>query len=204
MKFEAGHVYHVFNQGNNHQAIFLEHDDYATFILFTKNYIGPHCDIIAWCLLPNHFHLMLSANENSAKPHRQGNLIIDTLTNGFRKLLSAYAHYFNKKNNRSGALFRPKTKSKDISLQQSIANSGKQDYYLNCFYYIHQNPLRHQMVTNLALWKYSSFAFYANKRERDCCNRQLAIEICDYHPDTFLNLAYNRLPDNFLHFIEVS
>jgi putative transposase len=204
MKFEAGHVYHVYNQGNNRQPIFHTHEDYISFIQFAKEYIHPYCDIIAWCLLPNHFHFMLVANEHSVKLHKQGNLIIDMLTNGFRKLLSGYTHQFNKCNNRSGSLFRPKTRSKDISLQKLSAGTGKKDYYLNCFYYIHQNSLRHQLVTDLTLWKYSSFAFYANTRERDFCNRKVAVEICEYHPDTFLQLVYNRLPDEFLHFMELS
>lgn len=204
MKFEAGHVYHVYNQGNNRQPIFHSHEDYVSFIQFAKEYIHPYCDIIAWCLLPNHFHFMLAANEHSVKLHKQGNLIIDMLTNGFRKLLSGYTHQFNKCNNRSGSLFRPKTKAKDISVQKIAPLAGKKDYYLNCFYYIHQNPLRHQLVIDLTLWKYSSFAFYANTRERDFSNRQLAMEICEYHPDTFLNLVYTRLPDDFLHFMEAS
>jgi putative transposase len=202
MKFESGHVYHVYNQGNNRQPIFHTHADYIEFLTLVKAYILPGCDVLAWCLLPNHFHFMIFANENSVQPHRQGNLIIEKLTNSFRKLLSGYAHQFNKRNNRSGSLFRPKTKAKDISVHKLDLASGKQDYYLNCFYYIHQNPLRHQLVKDLDQWKYSSFLFYAGKREKDCCNKQLAVEICEYDTATFLNLVYNRLPDEFLYFIE--
>ena len=59
MKFEKGHVYHVYNQGNNHQPIFITHHDYVEFLHFSKAHVAPYCDILAWCLLPNHFHCMV-------------------------------------------------------------------------------------------------------------------------------------------------
>lgn len=108
MKFDCGEVYHIYNQGNNRQRIFDCHKDYWQFVKLTKEYIVPYCDILALWLLPNHFHYMIYANEKSIIPHRQGNLTLDSLTNGYRKMLSAYSHDFNKRNNRSGSLFRPK------------------------------------------------------------------------------------------------
>jgi putative transposase len=141
---------------------------------------------------------MICANEKSVEPHRQGNLMIDSLTNGFRKLLSAYAHDFNKRNNRSGSLFRPKTRAKDLSVYKLKQVDNKNDYYLNCFHYIHQNPFRHGLVKDLRQWKYSSFNFYSGEREKDMCSKQLAQEICDYDEKNFLAIVYNRIPDKFL------
>lgn len=198
MKFEQGHVYHVYNQGNNHQPVFITHHDYVEFLNFSKVYIAPYCDILAWCLLPNHFHFMIIANEKASRPHQQGNLLIDNLTNGFRKLISGYSHQFNKRNQRTGSLFRAKTKSKDLTAHINILRAANADYYLNCFYYIHQNPLRHHLVTDLIHWKYSSFAFYADIRKKDFCNKQLAKETCEYDIATFVNLVNTRLPDSFL------
>lgn len=194
MKFETGHICHVYNQGNNSQQIFKNHNDYNQFLQLVKSYILPHADILAWCLLPNHFHFMIHANEKSSEPYKQGNLKIDALTNGFRKLLSAYAHEFTKRNNRSGSLFRPKTKAKDLSFFQAERYACNNDYCLNCFYYIHQNPLRHGLVKDLFQWKYSSFGFYAGTREKDMCNKQLAERICDYNEGSFLKTVYNRCP----------
>ena len=162
----------------------------------------PYGDILAWCLLPNHFHLMISTNENSVSTPKQGNLIIEKLTNGFRKLLSGYAHQFNKKNNSTASLFRPKTEAKDLSVRQIKGNYNNIDYYLNCFYYIHQNPFRHKLVKDFCEWKYSSFKFYSSERQKDMCNKQLASKICDYDNPTFLNTVYNRIPDEFLDFFE--
>jgi hypothetical protein len=62
--------------------------------------------------MPNHFHFLVHTNEYSSVLVKQGGLIIDTLTNGMRKLLSGYARVFNSKYERSGSLFRQKTKAK--------------------------------------------------------------------------------------------
>jgi putative transposase len=198
LKFESRHIYHVYNQGNNKQEIFKTHEDYKKFLQLVKAYIIPYTDVLAWCLLPNHFHFMIYANEKSAEIHKQGNLTIDVLTNGFRKLLSAYAHDFNKLNGKSGSLFRPKTKAKDLSDFQTERATMINDYCLNCFYYVHQNPLRHHLVKDLRQWKYSSFSFYTGERERDICSRPLAREICDYDEKTFSDIVYKRIPDKFL------
>jgi len=59
MFFEEGNLYHIFNQGNNREKIFFSRDNYIFFLEKIKKYIIPHADIIAWCLMPNHFHLMV-------------------------------------------------------------------------------------------------------------------------------------------------
>ena len=198
MRFESGHVYHVYNQGNDRQVIFPTHADYVRFLELSKTYVQPYADILAWCLLPNHFHFMLVGNKKAMEPHQQGRLLIDNLTNAFRKMLSLYSQQFNKKHKRSGSVFRAKTKSKNLSLQQIANGLTQTDYYMNCFYYIHQNPTRHQLVTDVDQWKYSSYAFYANKREKDFCNKQLATELCDYSAVTFSDVVRRRLPSPFL------
>ena len=59
MIFEAGNLYHIYNQGNNRQKIFFSNDNYLYFLTKFKEHILPHADILAWCLMPNHFHLMV-------------------------------------------------------------------------------------------------------------------------------------------------
>lgn len=59
MNFRTGDLYHVFNQGNNRQKIFFTRDNYLFFLTKIKLHILPHADILAWCLMPNHFHLMI-------------------------------------------------------------------------------------------------------------------------------------------------
>lgn len=157
MKFEPGHIYHVFNQGNNGLELFHSQEDYKKLIGFIRDYIIPHADILSWCLLPNHFHVMLIAKFDKSELINSGNLSFDPLTNGIRKLVSGYSHYFNNKYKRSGALFRPKTKSKDLSDER--LRLKREDYLQNCFYYILQNPLRHSLVKELVEWEFSAYRF---------------------------------------------
>ena len=59
MIFEAEQLYHIYNQGNNRQKIFFTRENYLFFLQKIQTYILPYADILAWCLMPNHFHLMV-------------------------------------------------------------------------------------------------------------------------------------------------
>ena len=63
MEFEQGHLYHVYNRGNNSQKVFFTIANYLFFLKKIKTNILPYADILAWCLMPNHFHLMIHVNE---------------------------------------------------------------------------------------------------------------------------------------------
>ena len=62
MLIEKGHIYHIYNQGNNRQKIFFNRENYFFFLGKMKEYIMPYADIMAWCLMPNHFHWMVLVN----------------------------------------------------------------------------------------------------------------------------------------------
>ncbi|MGQ7871236.1 hypothetical protein [Sunxiuqinia sp. sy24] len=63
VEFEAGHIYHVFNRGNNSQRLFFTRGNYLFFIEKIRTYVLPHADVLAWCLMPTHFHLMVHVND---------------------------------------------------------------------------------------------------------------------------------------------
>ena len=65
MKFYQGNIYHVYNRGNNSQKIFFEEENYIYFLKKMRRFLLPHCDILAWCLMPNHFHWMINVNGDS-------------------------------------------------------------------------------------------------------------------------------------------
>ncbi len=67
MNFEKGHIYHIYNQGNNKQKIFFKQENYYFFIGKIKTHVLPFADILAWCLMPNHFHLMAYVNFQGLK-----------------------------------------------------------------------------------------------------------------------------------------
>lgn len=176
MKFEPKKVYHVYNQGNNHERLFLSDEHYLNFLSFFAAYVLPSSEILAWCLMPTHFHFMLYADDRCLMLKEQGDLLLDPITNGFRKLLSGYSHKFNKQNNRSGALFRPKTKSKYLQVVYDNNNALLPDYYSNCFHYIHNNPVKDGLVKHPSDWKWSSYNFYAGEEKEGFCNRSLAVK----------------------------
>ena len=62
MHFEEGHLYHIYNQGNNRQKIFFERENYLFFLRKMRVYLLPYCDVLAYCLMPNHFHWTVLVN----------------------------------------------------------------------------------------------------------------------------------------------
>ena len=111
MQFEQSNLYHIYNRGNNKQPIFFKRDNYLYFLNKVKKYISPNCDILAWCLMPNHFHFLIHANTNTLKLVKETPLKINSLTEGLRLLLSSYTLGINVQLNRTGNLFQQKTKS---------------------------------------------------------------------------------------------
>lgn len=65
MQFVLSEIYHVYNRGNQQQPLFLHRDNYLYFLGKVRHHIAPSCDVLAWYLMPNHFHLLLSTNELS-------------------------------------------------------------------------------------------------------------------------------------------
>lgn len=107
---EKSSIYHIYNQGNNKETIFQERVDYLRFIGKVRTLVYPNASILTYCLMPNHFHFMVFTNLNSVEKIKVGNIELTNLSNSFRLLLSEYAKEYNLKYNRSGSLFRAKTK----------------------------------------------------------------------------------------------
>ena len=145
--------------------------------------------------MPNHFHLMVYTDERVLNIKKQGSLQIDDLTNGIRKLLSGYARIYNSRHQRSGSLFRQKTKSKCLSDYNIKYHQNLNDYYFNCFHYIHQNSYVAGLVKRIEDWKFSSFRDYAGLRNGTLCNMKLAAKFCSYEPETFIETTYQIIED---------
>ena len=90
-----------------------------------------------------------------------GGFFVVQVSNGIRKILSAYSHQFNLQNDLTGALFRPKTKAKCLTDEAMIKESGlsTSDYVTKCFHYIHNNPVVAGLVSSHEKWKWSSYRF---------------------------------------------
>jgi REP element-mobilizing transposase RayT len=199
MHFYPGHVYHIYNRGNNQQRIFFGRRNYLFFLNKIKKELSPHCDILAWCLMPNHFHLMVHCPE--APPSRQwGNGlppansvgVVPPLNRAIAILLSSYTKAINKQERRTGSLFQQKTKAKPLT---GDADAG---YPFVCFHYIHQNPLRAKLVVKLEDWEFSSFRDYAGLRDGTLADKALAYQFIDIpdRADNFYNQSYQVMGDD--------
>jgi len=179
MHFAPNEVYHIYNRGNNKQKLFFNEENYLFFLRKINNQLKPICDILCWCLMPNHFHFLIHTDARVSELKKQGGLFLDPVTNGFRKTLSAYSHQFNLQNDRSGALFRPKTKSKCITDEVSITRPGlsSSDHFAKCFHYIHNNPVAAGLVSLPEQWVWSSYKDYIGENEDSFCNRELAYKL---------------------------
>lgn len=159
MGFCDNSFYHIFNRGINKQIIFFNEDNYHFFLDKIERHICPFTDVIAYCLMPNHFHLLISTNENAAE-----------LSNGIKILLSSYTKAINNQVDRTGSLFQQNTKRKLIK----VHDEGK---YLNAvFNYIHLNPVAAKICDQPEDWPFSSFNEYLDIKPitHYICNTQIA------------------------------
>ena len=187
MNFESGSIYHVYNRGNNKQVIFFTRANYLFFLNKVRNEISPIADIISYCLMPNHYHLMIQAKELSDDAKHP-------LSRKLGTLQSSYTRAINIQENRTGSLFQQKTKA--IEIYSLYDSNDKNDYLTTCFHYIHQNPLKAGLVMRMEDWEYSSFRDYAGFRKGTLINMQLAREILDIDWKKFSEDSYCAIEEN--------
>jgi putative transposase len=182
MKFQPSNYYHVFNQGNNHQKVFLREVYYGLFMDLYQRYVVPHCQTVNYVLMPNHFHFMVYCDERCVDQREDSILKLHPINAGLRQTLSLYSRTVNKYEGRSGSFFRQNTKSKcleDGVMLGSVLRT-RSSYIEECFYYIHKNPIRAGLVTNLADWPHSAYAEYTGVRRNGICSRELAERDCGF------------------------
>jgi REP element-mobilizing transposase RayT len=132
-------IYHVFARGNNRDPIFFDAGDYERFLKNLERYRDKFkFTIYAYCLLPNHFHLLL----------RPGNVSLSEI---MQPLMTAHTMYVNKKYDRVGHVFQGRFKS--IVVQ-------KENYLLQVLRYIHLNPVKAGTVEAAEEYPWSSYLKY--------------------------------------------
>lgn len=191
MKIVAEEIYHIYNQGNNRETIFYSHEDYLEFLSIFRKFVFPFCKVLSYCLMPNHFHFLIYATKDSERPKLSGNIETCELSNGFRLLQSTYAKYINKQRNRTGSLFKQKAQAKSM-------HDGDKHYEFTAFQYIHQNPLKANLVLNMEKWPYSSYLDYAGRRNGTLCDKELAFKIIGFNKDNFIEESYREIEENFV------
>jgi len=185
-EFAQENYYHIYNRGTEKRNIFLNENDYLRFIvlLYLCNNTEPVVlkdlltqgrsledifqierketiiNIGSYCLMPNHFHLLL-------KEKKEGGIV-----NFMRKVGTAYSMYFNKKNERTGRLF-------ESTFKANLAD--RDDYLKYLFAYIHLNSIKliepewkekgikdfERAKKFLNNYQWSSYGYYTGQREVD-------------------------------------
>lgn len=196
MDFSNGQIYHVFNRGNNLQTVFFNRENYLFFLEKLRTYILPHADILAWCLMPNHFHWMIDVRHvevEISEQVTQSHLLTKTrsLNDSISILLRSYTRAIQKQERMTGSLFQNRTKALCLTESQGVAPAyfnthfgmmGNLDLpetnYLNvCFDYIHLNPVSGKLVKNPEEWEFSSYRDYYCGRKGKLINREQAREL---------------------------
>ena len=169
MQIHQPGLYHIYNRGNNKQKIFFNEGNYIYFLRKCHQYLKPVSEILAWCLMPNHFHFLIEVTDKSIVPVKSGGITMPAITNGFRLLQSSYAKGINNQEDRTGNLFQQKTKAKLVSCEEN--------YSLTAFFYTHKNPVEAGLVSLAEDWPYSSFRDYAGIRSGTLCNKERAFQL---------------------------
>ena len=154
-----GQVYHMFSRAVGQEKLFNNKDNYTFFLRKLKQHTSSVCKIYCYALIPNHFHLLLLINEEKAIiqqfnfiKKREFNQLSDNISGfimeRFSNFLNSYTKSFNKINNRKGALFMD-------YIKRSIVN--KESDFTNYVWYIHKNPVHHQISKSIGDWSFDSY-----------------------------------------------
>lgn len=134
-----GGLYHIIARGNNRQAIFHSDKDYQKFLSLLSVQKGKlPFYLYAYCLMTNHFHLLIE---------RQG----ETIGKIMQRVLTGYSQYYNRKYRKVGHVFQGRHKA-------ILCQSDK--YLSELVRYIHLNPVRAKMVRKAEKYPYSSQRAY--------------------------------------------
>lgn len=156
-----GQYYHIYNRGNNGETLFREQRNYPYFLKLYANYIEPVAKTYAYCLMSNHFHLLVRIKDcEECKEVCQSLKDWQTYSRtypsrAFSNLFSTYTKAFNKSHQRTGSLF-------EKPFRRKLVDSDR--YFTTVVAYIHRNPQKHGFVTDFRDWPYSSYQAIVSDR----------------------------------------
>jgi len=151
--FAPGNIYRLYNRGANRQPIFFGTDNYEYCLGLVKKYRGEHqVSIIAYCLMPNHYHFVL--RQNGDVP----------LSSFMQVVFNAYTQAVNRQQNRKGTLFEGCFKHLHVD---------DTAYFLHLCRYVHLNPVAAGLVQSPADWLYSNYLEWIGVRKGSLIDRPI-------------------------------
>jgi REP element-mobilizing transposase RayT len=154
-KLIPGYYYHIYNRAVDGTRLFHEDRNYSYFISKIKKYILQKSEVLAYCLMPNHYHFIIK-------------VLQDGFSDSMQKLALSYVVSFNKAYQRKGHLFQgyfQRIHIKDLN------------YLLYLSQYIHLNPINANLVNGINDWKYSSVREYVGTKPIDFINPTVILDL---------------------------
>lgn len=142
--FKSG-FFHIMVQGINKEYIFKDKKDKSFYLFLMKKYYNKFkIQIVSYCIMDNHAHIILYTKN------------IEEISNYMHNLNLVYSKYYNTKMNRLGYVFRDRYKSQLIY---------DRDYLFKCMKYIHMNPVKAKIVKKEEDYEYSSYNEFINQTD---------------------------------------
>ena len=142
--FAAGHYYHIYNRGAGRNRLFFNPGNYEHCLRLIKQHRERHgATVIAYCLMPNHYHFLL--RQESDQP----------LSRFINVLFNAYVQAVNKQQQRSGTLFEGRFRH--VWVEQ-------EEYLMHLCRYIHLNPVKAGLGSEPEDWPYSNYLEWIGQR----------------------------------------
>lgn len=148
--------YHLYNRGNNRGRVFFEDRDYLFFLKQVRKFILPCAELLAYCLMPNHFHLLVRVRPVSTSEVEGPTSEVGCLSRAMMRLLVSYTKKINMNRGRVGALFAGQFQAKHVDVDP---------YLLHLTRYMHLNPQCAGFVDQAQDWIFSSYQDYLGLRE---------------------------------------
>jgi len=165
----TGETYHIFNRSLRQVPIFTNKREFSLFLMTTRYYLQVNppakfsiyrgqrdkyevdltktlVKIVAYCLMPNHFHFILTQLKDKG---------IKTF---IHRLTCSYSHYFNIKHDQKGSVFESKFKAVRVENQEQLVHLSR---------YIHLNPVTDFLVEDPEEYYHSSYKIYLKKINSD-------------------------------------
>jgi REP element-mobilizing transposase RayT len=145
-------VYLITCRGEHDESIFQEKEDYKMFLELMKKYQEQYgIKIFAFCLMPDHLHLLVEMEKNAVSQENPDSGSFQNISDFMQGLNNNYTKYFNGRYNRKGHLFRERFKSALIEKETSL---------LKMTAYLHLNPQRLNDKVDAREYPYSSYQMY--------------------------------------------
>jgi putative transposase len=156
--FQPGEYYHLYNRGVNRERIFFEPENYLFFLRRLREHLVPVLEVVAYCLMPTHYHLLVQVKQTS-----QTSEVLETsevcsarISAAMMRLAVPYTKTVNKRYERVGPLFQGAFQARYVE---------RDEYLVHLSRYIHLNPWAAGYVGHAEEWVYSSYPDYLGLRQ---------------------------------------